>query len=94
MKNLEIFKCSEENVKQLQMRKVPIQNVYPDATLLFVENSPKDDYNASKVAQLNHLEIKIESIDIFSDSTKNAFANITFCRVFWYNCRLIINLEA
>ena len=51
------------------MRKIPIENVDPDATLLFAENCPKDDYNASKIGQLNHLEIKIESIDVFPDST-------------------------
>ena len=67
--NIRIGKCSEDNVKQIQMRKIPIKNVHPDATLLFAENSPEDDYNASKIAQLNHLEIKIESIDVFSDST-------------------------
>ena len=36
---------------------------------MFAENYPKDDYNASKIGQLNHLEIRIESIDIFPDST-------------------------
>ena len=51
------------------MRKTPIENGHPDATLLLAENSPKDDYNASKVGQLNHIEIKIESIDVFPDST-------------------------
>ena len=51
------------------MRKTPIENVHPDATLLLAENSPKDDYNASKVGQLNHIEIKIESIDVFPDRT-------------------------
>ena len=51
------------------MRKIPIENVHPDATLLFTENSPKDNYNASKIGQLYHLEIKIESIDVFPDST-------------------------
>ena len=51
------------------MRKIPIKNVHPDATLLFAENSPKDDYNASKIGQLNHLEIKLESADVFPDST-------------------------
>ena len=50
------------------MRKIPIENVHPDATSLFPEHSPKDDYNASKIGQLNHLEIKIESIDVFPDS--------------------------
>ena len=69
LNNIRIGKCSEDNVKQLQMRKIPIENVHPDATLLFAENSPKDDYNASKIGQLNHLEIKIESIDVFPDST-------------------------
>ena len=51
------------------MRKIPIKNVHPDATLLFAENSPKDDYNANKIGQLNHLEIKLESVDVFPDST-------------------------
>ena len=69
LNNIRIGKCSEDNVKQLQMRKIPIENVHPDATLLFTENSLKDDYNASKIGQLNHLEIKIESIDVFPDST-------------------------
>ena len=36
---------------------------------MFAENYPKDDYNASKIGQLNHLEIRIESIDVFPDST-------------------------
>ena len=31
------------------MRKIPIENEYPDATLLFAEDSPNDDYNASKI---------------------------------------------
>ena len=30
--------CSEGNVKQLQMRKTPIENVHRDTTLLFAEN--------------------------------------------------------
>ena len=51
------------------MRKTPIENVHPDATLLFAENFPKDDYNASKIGQWNHLEIKVGSIDVFPDST-------------------------
>ena len=49
LNNIRIGKCSEDNVKQLQMRKIPIENEYPDATLLFAENSPNDDYNASKI---------------------------------------------
>ena len=69
LNDIHIGKNSEDNVKQLQMRKIPIENVNSDATLLFAENSLKDDYNASKISQLNHLEIKIESIDIFPDST-------------------------
>ena len=69
LNNIRIGKCSEDNVKQLQMRKIHIENVHPDATLLFTENSPKDNYNASKIGQLCHLEIKIESIDVFPDST-------------------------
>ena len=67
--DIRIGKCSEDNAKQLQMRKIPIENFHPDATLLFAENSPKDDYNATKIGQLNNLEIKIESNDVFSDST-------------------------
>ena len=66
LNNTRIGKCSEDNVRQLQMRKIPIENVHPDATLLLAENAPKDDYNASKIGQLNHFEIKIESIDVFS----------------------------
>ena len=50
------------------MRKIPIGNVHPDATLMFAENSPKDDYNASKIGQPNHLEIKIQSTYVFPDS--------------------------
>ena len=68
LNNIRIGKCSEDNVKQIQMRKIPNKNVNPDPTLLFAESSPKDDYNASKIGQLNHLEIKIESIDVFPDS--------------------------
>ena len=26
------------------MKKIPVENVHPDATLMFAENSPKDDY--------------------------------------------------
>ena len=48
---------------------IPIENVHPDDTLLFAEKSPKGDYNASKIGQLNHPEIKIGSIDVFPDST-------------------------
>ena len=55
------------------MRKIPIENVHPEATLLFAEKSPKDHYNASKIGQLNHLEMKIESF--------HAFANITFFKI-------------
>ena len=40
-------KCAELNVKQLQIIKIPIENVHSDVTLLFAENSSKDDYNAS-----------------------------------------------
>ena len=50
------------------MRKIPTDNIHPDASL-FAENFPKDDYNAIKISQLNHLEIKIGSIDVFPDST-------------------------
>ena len=56
LNNIRIGTCSEGNVKQLQ-------------TLLFAENYLKDDYNASKIGQLNNLEIKIGSIDVFPDST-------------------------
>ena len=69
LNDIRIAKCSEDNIKQLQMRKIPIENVHPDAFFLFAENSPIDDYNANKIAQLNHLEIEIESIDVFPDST-------------------------
>ena len=41
------------------MRKIPTKNVHHDATLLFAENSPTDDYNVNKIGKLNHLEIKI-----------------------------------
>ena len=47
--NIRIGKCSEDNVEQLQMKKIPIENVLLDGTLLIAENSPKDDYNASKI---------------------------------------------
>ena len=36
---------------------------------MFAANYPKDDYNAGKIGQFNHLEIRIESIDVFPDST-------------------------
>ena len=49
LNNIRTGKCSEDNVKQLRLRKIPIENVHPDATLLFAENSPKDDYNARSV---------------------------------------------
>ena len=49
LNNIHIGKYSEDNVKQLQMRKIPIGNLHPDSTLLFAENSPKDNYNASKI---------------------------------------------
>ena len=55
------------------MRKITVENVHPDATLLFAENSPKDDYNNSKIGQLNDLEIRIELIDVFPDSTPMHF---------------------
>ena len=58
LNNICIGKCPENSVKQIQLRKIPIENVHPDATLLLAENSPKDDYSASKIGQLNHLEIK------------------------------------
>ena len=67
--NIRIGKCSEDNEKKLQMKKMPIENIHSNATLLFAGNSPKDDYKASKTDQLNHLEIKMESIDVFPDST-------------------------
>ena len=69
LNNIRIGKCFEDNVKQPQMRKKPIENVHPDTTLLFAENAPKDDYSASKIGQFNPLEIKIESIDVFPYST-------------------------
>ena len=69
LNNIHIGKYSEDNVKQLQMRKIPIGNLHPDSTLLFAENSPKDNYNASKIGQLNYVEIKIDSVDSFPDST-------------------------
>ena len=69
LNNICIGKCSEDNAKQLQMRKITIENGHPDTALLFTENSSKDDYNASKIGQLYHFEKKIESIDVFPDST-------------------------
>ena len=39
LNNIRIGKCSEGSVKQLQMRKIPIENLHPDDTLLFAENS-------------------------------------------------------
>ena len=59
----------EDNANQIQMRKMLIKNLHPDDTLSFAEKSPKDDHNASKIDHLSHLEIKIESIDVFTDST-------------------------
>ena len=67
--NIPIDECSEENAKQFQMIRIPIQNVHLDATLLLAENYPEDDYIASKIAQLNYLEMKIESTGVFPDST-------------------------
>ena len=46
--NIRIGKCSEDNEKKLQMKKMPIENIHSNATLLFAGNSPKDDYKASK----------------------------------------------
>ena len=48
LNNIRIGKSSEDKVKQLQMIKIPIENVHTDATLLFAKYSPKDYYNASK----------------------------------------------
>lgn len=47
------------------MRKIPIKSAHPHATFMFAENIPKNDYNVCKIGQLNHMEIRIDAIDVF-----------------------------
>ena len=55
-------------MKQLQLRKIDLNSVPLDATVIFSENKLKDEYNACKLSQLNHFQIKVEAIDLFPDT--------------------------
>ena len=55
-------------MKQLQLRKIDLNSVPLDATVIFAKNKPKDEYNACKLNQLNHFKIKVKIIDLFPDT--------------------------
>ena len=91
--NTRVGKCSKDKVKQLQMRKIPTRNKHRHFTIMFAKSSLEDDYNACKTVQLNHFEVKIDAIDIFSDSTPIHLQTSIFFKFFLYNCRLTIILK-
>ena len=66
--NIRVGECSEDNVKQIPLRKIDLNSVPLYATVIFAKNKPKDEYNTWKLNQLNHFEIKVEAIDFFSDT--------------------------
>ena len=57
--------CSEDNMKLLKLRKIDPNSIPLDATVIFAENKLKYEYNACKLSQLNHFEIRVEAIDYF-----------------------------
>ena len=65
LNNISVGESYEDNMEQLQLRKIDLNSVPLDATVIFAENKLKDGYNAYKLSQLNHFEIKVEAIDLF-----------------------------
>ena len=58
LNNIRVGKCSEDNVKQHHMKKLPAKNAHPYVTLMFAKNRPKDNYNACKIGRSIHFEVK------------------------------------
>ena len=67
LNNIGVGDCSEDNLKQLQLRKIDLNSVPLDATVILAKNKP-NKYNACKSSQLNHFEIKVEAINSFPDT--------------------------
>ena len=46
-------------MKQLQLRQIDLNSV----PVIFAQTKPNDEYNACKLSQLNHIEIKVEAVE-------------------------------
>ena len=68
LNNIRVGESYEDNMEQLQLRKIDLNSVPLDVAVIFAENKPKDGYNPYKLSQLNHFEIKVEAIDLFPDT--------------------------
>ena len=53
-------------------RKGDIEIVSVDATLIFVENSPKDSFNKAKLENLSETDLEIFAIDKITEGTPSA----------------------
>ena len=54
-------------MKQLQLKKTDLNSVSPDATVIFANNKPKNEYDACTLSHLNHFEIKVEVVNFLRD---------------------------
>ena len=68
LNNFRVGECSEDNMKQFQLRKIDLNSVPRNGIVIIAENNPKDEYNACKLSQLNQFEIKVEAIDLFLEN--------------------------
>ena len=68
LNNIRVGQCSSDNKIQLYHRKINIKSSPPDATLIYAENKPKDNYNTSKLSKLNYSESKLKAIDVFLET--------------------------
>ena len=65
LNNIRVGECTEDNMRQLRLRKINLNSVPVDATVIFAENKSNDEYNACKLNRLNQFEIEVEAIDLF-----------------------------
>ena len=66
--NTSVDECTDDNIKQFQTRKIDLNSVPLDTTVIFAENKPKYYYNACTLSSLNQFEIKAEVICLFPDT--------------------------
>ena len=60
---MRIGNLSDDDVILLKLRQVNNENLRNDVNALFAENDPKDNYNCSKLENLQEQVIKISAID-------------------------------
>ena len=60
---MRIGNLSDDDVILLKLRQVNNENLRNDVNALFAENDPKDNYNCSKLENLQDQVIKISAID-------------------------------